>query len=85
MAELRYSTPVPYLSLAAFTDWGEVNLSKSYGQHRNLAGWGVGIEYAKPNDYFLRLDYARKLDGEKFQSEAEDKNGRLWFLAYKVF
>ena len=84
-AELRYSTPVPYLSLAAFTDWGEVNLAKSYGQHRNLAGWGVGIEYAKPNDYFLRLDYARKLDGEKFQSEAEDKNGRLWFLAYKVF
>ena len=84
-AELRYSTPVPYLSLAAFTDWGEVDLAKSCGQHRNLAGWGVGVEYAKPNDYFLRLDYARKLDGEKFQSEAEDKNGRLWFLAYKLF
>ena len=84
-AELRYATPVPYLSLAAFTDWGEVTLSKSYGQHRNLAGWGVGIEYARANDYFLRLDYARKLDGEKFQSEAEDKNGRLWFLAYKLF
>ena len=74
-----------YLSLAAFTDWGEVDLAKSCGQHRNLAGWGVGVEYAKPNDYFLRLDYARKLDGEKFQSEAEDKNGRLWFLAYKLF
>ncbi|WP_293661113.1 ShlB/FhaC/HecB family hemolysin secretion/activation protein [uncultured Phascolarctobacterium sp.] len=83
-AELRYATPVPYLSLAAFTDWGEVTLSKSYGQHRNLAGWGVGIEYARPNDYFLRLDYARKLNGEAFQSEEQDKNGRLWFLAYKL-
>ena len=83
-AELRYATPIPYLSLAAFTDWGEVTLSKSYGQHRNLAGWGVGIEYARPNDYFLRLDYARKLNGEAFQSEEQDKNGRLWFLAYKL-
>lgn len=84
-AEFRYLTTVPHLSLAAFTDWGEVNLSKSYGRHRNLAGWGVGVEYAKPNDYFLRLDYSRKINGEAYQSEDHDKNGRLWFLAYKVF
>lgn len=84
-AELRYLTSVPHLTLAAFTDWGEVNLAKSYGQHRNLAGWGVGVEYAKPDDYLLRLDYARKIRGEAFQSEADDKNGRLWFLAYKLF
>ena len=84
-AELRYLTPLPYLSLSAFTDWGEVTLSKSYGGHRNLAGWGIGVEYAKPNDYLLRLDYARKINGEAFQSEGNDKNGRLWFLAYKAF
>lgn len=45
----------------------------------------LGVEYARPNDYYLRLDYARKINGETFQSEDHDKNGRLWFLAYKVF
>ena len=84
-AELRYTTPVPNLTFATFIDWGEVTLSKSYGQHRNLVGWGLGVQYAKTNDYLLRLDYARKISGEAFQSEDTDKNGRLWFLAYKLF
>ena len=51
----------------------------------NLAGWGIGVQYAKAGDYYLRLDYARKLNGEAFQSEDKDKNGRLWFQAYKLF
>ena len=84
-AEMRYATPLPNLTLAAYIDWGEVNLSKSYGQHRKLAGWGLGVQYAQANNYYLRLDYARKIDGEEFQSEEHDKNGRLWFLAYKLF
>ena len=50
----------------------------------NLAGWGIGLQYARSNDYYLRLDYARKLNGEAFTSEENDKNGRLWFLAYKM-
>ena len=82
---LRYATPVPDLTLAAYVDWGEVELSKSYGQHRGLAGWGLGLQYAKADDYYLRLDYARKLGSEEFTSEESDKNGRLWFLAYKLF
>ena len=85
IAELRYTTPLPNLTLAAYIDWGEVNLSKSYGQHRDLAGWGLGMQYAQANNYYLRLDYARKINGEEFQSEEQDKNGRLWFLAYKLF
>ena len=83
-AELRYATPLPNLTLATYIDWGEVELGKSYGQHRNLAGWGIGLQYARSNDYYLRLDYARKLNGEAFTSEENDKNGRLWFLAYKM-
>ncbi|MDO5380591.1 MAG: ShlB/FhaC/HecB family hemolysin secretion/activation protein [Acidaminococcaceae bacterium] len=84
-AELRYNTPLPHLSLATFVDFGEV-LQRGYDdRHRNLAGWGVGVQYAKAGDYYLRLDYARKLNGEEFQSEDKDKNGRLWFQAYKLF
>lgn len=52
---------------------------------RGLAGWGLGLQYAKADDYYLRLDYARKLGSEEFTSEESDKNGRLWFLAYKLF
>lgn len=84
-AELRYATPIANLSLATFIDWGEVELNKNIGDHRNLAGWGVGVQYARPNDYYLRVDYARKLNGEVYQSEENDKNGRVWFLAYKLF
>ena len=84
-AELRYATPVKNLSLASFVDWGEVKLSKAYGDSRNLAGWGVGLQYAQANDYYLRVDYARKLNSEAYQSEENDKNGRVWFLAYKLF
>ena len=84
-AELRYATPIANLSLATFIDGGEVELNKNIGDHRNLAGWGVGVQYARPNDYYLRVDYARKLNGEVYQSEENDKNGRVWFLAYKLF
>ena len=65
---------LPYLSLATFIDWGEVELNKNIGDHRNLAGWGVGVQYARPNDYYLRVDYARKLNGEVYQSEENDKS-----------
>jgi len=84
-AELRYNMPLPYLSLATFVDFGEVEQRGYDDRHRNLAGWGIGVQYAKAGDYYLRLDYARKLNGEAFQSEDKDKNGRLWFQAYKLF
>lgn len=84
-AELRCNMPLPYLSLATFVDFGEVEQRGYDDRHRNLAGWGIGVQYAKAGDYYLRLDYARKLNGEAFQSEDKDKNGRLWFQAYKLF
>lgn len=84
-AELRCNMPLPYLSLATFVDFGEVEQRGYDDRHRNLAGWGIGVQYAKAGDYYLRLDYARKLNSEAFQSEDKDKNGRLWFQAYKLF
>ena len=78
-AELRYTTPLPNLTLAAYIDWGEVNLSKSYGQHRDLAGWGLGMQYAQANNYYLRLDYARKINGEEFQAKNTIKMGAYGF------
>ena len=85
-AELRYKTPIPDLSVGSFIDFGTVHQKGGYAEeHRSLAGWGVGLRYVRTGDFALRLDYARKLDGERYQSEAQDKNGRLWFQAVKIF
>lgn len=85
-AELRFITPLPQLTLAAFVDWGEIMQRGNVAdQHRDLAGWGLGLQYSQPGNYYMRLDYARKINGEAYQSEAEDKNSRLWFQAVKMF
>ncbi|WP_293663336.1 ShlB/FhaC/HecB family hemolysin secretion/activation protein [uncultured Phascolarctobacterium sp.] len=84
-AELRCHTPVPNLTLAAYTDWGEVYNHSGVDPHRNLAGWGVGVQYAESGSYYLRLDYARKINSQPYQGEEHDKNGRLWFQAVKIF
>ncbi|WP_455653488.1 ShlB/FhaC/HecB family hemolysin secretion/activation protein [Phascolarctobacterium sp.] len=87
-AELRYQMPVKGLSLALFADVGEV-LTRKDGEtadpHRRLAGWGIGAVYSRSRSVYARLDYARKIKGEPYRSEAEDGNGRLWFRLYKLF
>ena len=84
-AELRYATPVPDLTLAAYVDWGEVELSKSYGQHRGLAGWGLGLQYAKADDYYMRLDYARKLGSEELPVKKAIKTAGYGFWPTNCF
>ena len=87
-AELRYQTPVKGMSMTLFADVGEV-LARKNGDtsdpHRRLAGWGIGVVYSLDRSLYARLDYARKIKGESYRSEAEDKNGRLWFRLYKLF
>lgn len=83
--ELRRATGVEGLEAAAFIDVGEVTRSKGYGEHRNLAGWGVGLRYAKPGDWYAQLDYARKINGEDNISEDHNHDGRMWFQVYKMF
>lgn len=83
--ELRRATGVEGLEAAAFIDVGEVTRSKGYGEHRNLAGWGVGLRYAKPGDWYAQFDYARKINGEDNISEDHNHDGRMWFQVYKMF
>ena len=83
--ELRRATGVEGLEAAAFIDVGEVTRSKGYGEHRNLAGWGVGLRYAKPGDWYAQFDYAWKINGEDNISEDHNHDGRMWFQVYKMF
>ncbi|MDO4921380.1 MAG: ShlB/FhaC/HecB family hemolysin secretion/activation protein [Phascolarctobacterium sp.] len=83
--ELRRATDIEGLEVAAFVDVGEVKRFKDYGDHRKLAGWGLGLRYAKPNDWYAQFDYAWKIDGEDYTSEDHNHDGRMWFQIYKMF
>lgn len=84
--ELRRATGIEGLEAAAFIDVGEVNRFKDYGSdHRKLAGWGLGLRYNKPNDWYAQFDYAWKIDGEDYVSEDHNHKGRMWFQIYKMF
>lgn len=87
--ELRYHTKVPGLILSAYLDGGQVFVthdrsSLTYGKEI-AKGWGLGMTYVKPGNYFMRLDYARRIGELKYYSDkdAKDRN-RLWFMAGKV-
>ena len=83
--ELRRKTDVEGLELAAFVDVGEVRLAKSYNDYEHLAGWGLGLRYSKPNEWYAQFDYAWKIDGKSYQSEDHDHDGRMWFQVYRMF
>ena len=83
--ELRHRTDVEGLEVAAFIDVGEVKRFKSGSDHRNLAGWGLGLRYSKPNDWHAQFDYAWKINGEDNLSEDHNHDGRMWFQIYKMF
>ena len=48
-------------------------------------GWGLGLRYSKPNDWYVQLDWARKIDGRRDWSEPTDHDDRWWFQVYKMF
>lgn len=83
--ELRRRTDIEGLEVAAFVDVGEVKRYKSGNDHQKLAGWGLGLRYSKPNDWYAQFDYAWKIDGEPYVSEDHDHDGRMWFQVYKMF
>ncbi len=84
--EVRMKTDVEGLEVAAFIDAGGVN-NKAYKNDSwdHLAGWGLGLRYAKENDWYAQLDWARKIDGRTDRVEPKDHDGRWWFQVYKMF
>lgn len=82
--EVRYQTDVPGLELAAFIDTGAAKF-KEGGDMEHLSGWGLGLRYAKDNDWFAQLDYARKLDGRDDLVQPQNRDDRWWFQVYKMF
>ena len=89
--EFCYHTDIPGLTLSTYFDSGHVKVvhdtdSMSYGGETAM-GWGIGVAYTKPNCYFARIDYARRIGGLSYYKEdAESKaRGRLWFMVGAMF
>ena len=83
--ELRYHTPVKGLTLSTYFDAGHVRVEKSEGDSMTLKGWGLGVSYSKPNDWFARFDYARRIGSDVNMSDDAKSRQRMWFIAGKVF
>ena len=94
-AELRFYTPVKGLVFSTYYDTGFVKYFHDGGLYQNrdgatdssihLQGWGVGLSYTAPGDWFARLDYARRIGGSKMLTDEEKAKGRLWFMAGKIW
>lgn len=82
--EVRRATGVEGLEAALFLDAGYVN-DRAFQRSEHLYGWGVGLRYSLPNDWYAQLDYARKIDARRDLTEPEDHDGRVWFQVYKMF
>lgn len=83
-AEVRCKTDIEGLEVAAFLDWGGAS-DKASDRWTHLAGWGLGLRYSKPNDWYAQLDWSRKIDSQRDLVEPDDHNGRVWFQLYKMF
>lgn len=88
--ELRYHTNVPGLTLSTYFDAGHTR-SMHHGtaampnDTTSLKGWGVGISYTKPNDWFARFDYARRIGGFDNMSDDARSKDRMWFILGKIW
>jgi hemolysin activation/secretion protein len=83
--ELRYHTPVKGLVLSTYFDAGHVRIEKEAGDSMTLKGWGIGLTYSKPDDWFARFDYARRIGSDDNMSDEARSRQRMWFIVGKVF
>lgn len=84
--EFRYHTPVKGLTLSTYYDAGQAT-HKDVPGSTSLQGWGIGITYSRPNDWFARFDYARRIglpDDLQNVDSAKAKQ-RMWFMVGKIW
>ncbi len=81
--EFIWHTDVPNLSLSAFFDIGGAGYKYDHDIH-TIKSCGLELNYAKPNDYFIKLDYARKIGNNRLVA-SDDKKNRFWFMVGKIF
>jgi hypothetical protein len=84
---------VPGLVFSTYFDIGYVQFRKdgqpsfpgSMAKGMTLKGYGAALSYTKPNDWFARLDYARRIGSDANLSEKAKARGRIWFMLGKIW
>lgn len=85
-AELRYHTKVQGLTLSTYLDGGQVRVSSDgTSGKQTLKGWGIGITYAQPGNYFMRFDYARRIGLDDQCGPDSAAKQRMWFIVGKIW
>lgn len=85
-AEVRYHTKVKGLTFSVYLDGGHVNGNKDgSGGNETLKGWGIGVAYAQPSNYFMRFDYARRIGLDDQCGADSEAKQRMWFLVGKIW
>ena len=90
--ELRYAFNVPALPgswyLSAFVDTGQAKLNEvpfsAVPNNRRLSGGGVGVNWAKADDFALKLLIAHRI-GNTPATSGDDDHTRGWVQAIKYF
>lgn len=91
-AEVRHALPVRNipgsLQIASFFDTGSILVNKkpwlATANRRTLSGAGIGLIWNKDREFYIRMDYAWKLRGEKSTAQA-DEPSRLWLQGIQYF
>ncbi len=89
--ELRYHTNLPGLTLSTYFDAGmtramqHATTGMPFNSTSTLKGWGIGVSYSKPNDWFARFDYARRIGGYDGMSQDAQSKDRMWFIVGKIW
>lgn len=98
--EMRFYAPLPGLVFSTYFDAGHIWYRNDRVPYRKitpsgdngipasgltLRGYGVALSYTKPNDWFARLDYARRIGDDPNLSEKAKAKGRTWFMLGKIW
>ena len=84
--ELRYHTSLAGLILSTYLDAGHVQYTKDGRDgSETLRGWGLALTFNRENDWFARLDYARRIGTPSVLSRDAQSRDRLWFILGKNF
>ena len=90
-AELRYTVPAAQKGalwqFSAFYDRG-VSTEKNYegtADRHTVSGIGLGVQYAKPGDYALKVTYAQRIGNRQPKADEQFGSSRLWLQAVKYF
>lgn len=101
--EARYiiasGTDIGDIRAIGFYDWGRIQQYKNRGDivlsapsSYNLKGWGIGMNFGKPNDFDGAITYARKIGTNPGadaltgnDSDGTNSKDRIWFSIRKFF